>query len=104
MIAVDDEPVEVSGTCDLPVRRRWLQTMPDPGDHCRLLTQVFGAEVHGVRLVVIVLIAIFPVITNTLFGLQSADQLHHDLFTLNKASQLDPAAGSSSFPARCRRS
>ena len=36
---------------------------------------------------VIVLIAIFPVITNTLFGLQSADRLHHDLFTLNKASR-----------------
>jgi NitT/TauT family transport system permease protein len=51
-----------------------------------LLTQVFG-ERFTVRLVVIVLIAIFPVITNTLFGLQSADQLHHDLFTLNKASR-----------------
>jgi NitT/TauT family transport system permease protein len=51
-----------------------------------LLTQVFG-EKFMVRLVVIVLIAIFPVITNTLFGLQSADQLHHDLFTLNKASR-----------------
>lgn len=51
-----------------------------------LLTQVFG-EKFTVRLVVIVLIAIFPVITNTLFGLQSADRLHHDLFTLNKASR-----------------
>ncbi len=51
-----------------------------------LLTQVFG-EKFMVRLVVIVLIAIFPVITNTLFGLQSADRLHHDLFTLNKASR-----------------
>lgn len=51
-----------------------------------LLTQVFG-EKFTVRLVVIVLIAIFPVITNTLFGLQSADQLHHDLFTLNKANR-----------------
>jgi NitT/TauT family transport system permease protein len=51
-----------------------------------LLTQVFG-EKFMVRLVVIVLIAIFPVITNTLFGLQSADQLHHDLFTLNKANR-----------------
>jgi NitT/TauT family transport system permease protein len=51
-----------------------------------LLTQLFGEEL-GVRLVVTVLIAIFPVITNTLFGLQSTDQLHHDLFTLNKASR-----------------
>jgi NitT/TauT family transport system permease protein len=51
-----------------------------------LLSQLFGEEFR-VRLVVIVLIAVFPVITNTLFGLQSADQLHHDLFTLNKASR-----------------
>jgi NitT/TauT family transport system permease protein len=51
-----------------------------------VLTGVFGEKLL-VRLVVIVLIAIFPVITNTLFGLQSADQLHHDLFTLNKASR-----------------
>lgn len=51
-----------------------------------LLTQLFGEEL-AVRLVVVVLIAIFPVITNTLFGLQSADRLHHDLFTLNRASR-----------------
>lgn len=52
-----------------------------------LLTQLFGEE-FGVRLVVVVLIAIFPVITNTLFGLQSADRLHHDLFTLNRTSRM----------------
>lgn len=52
-----------------------------------LLTELFG-ERFGVRLVVVVLIAIFPVITNTLFGLQSADRLHHDLFTLNGTSRL----------------
>ncbi len=51
-----------------------------------LLTQLFGAE-FKVRLVVVVLIAIFPIITNTLFGLQSTDRLHHDLFTLNHASR-----------------
>ncbi len=51
-----------------------------------LLTQLFGYEM-GVRLVVIVLIAIFPIITNTLFGLQSTDRLHHDLFTLNNVSR-----------------
>lgn len=51
-----------------------------------LLTQLFGQD-FGVRLVVVVLIAIFPVITNTLFGLQSADRLHHDLFTLNRSSR-----------------
>jgi len=51
-----------------------------------LLTQLFGYEL-GPRLVVIVLIAIFPIITNTLFGLQSTDRLHHDLFTLNHVSR-----------------
>jgi NitT/TauT family transport system permease protein len=51
-----------------------------------LLTQLFGEEL-GVRLVVTVLIAIFPVVTNTLFGLQSTDRLHHDLFTLNNVSR-----------------
>jgi len=39
------------------------------------------------RVIVTVLIAIFPVITNTLFGLQSADRQHHDLFTLNRVSR-----------------
>lgn len=52
-----------------------------------LLTNLFGEEM-GVRLVVTVLIAIFPIITNTLFGLQSTEQMHHDLFTLNHVSRL----------------
>jgi NitT/TauT family transport system permease protein len=51
-----------------------------------LLTQLFGEQL-GVRLVVVVLIATFPIITNTLFGLQSTDRLHHDLFTLNHVSR-----------------
>ena len=51
-----------------------------------LLTQLFGDEI-GVRLVVVVLIAIFPVVTNTLFGLQSTDRMHHDLFSLNDVSR-----------------
>jgi NitT/TauT family transport system permease protein len=38
------------------------------------------------RIVVCVLIALFPLIANTLFGLQSVDRAHHDLFTLQKAS------------------
>jgi NitT/TauT family transport system permease protein len=49
-----------------------------------LLTELFGEEL-GVRLVVTVLVAIFPVITNMLFGLQSTDRALHDLFTLNQA-------------------
>ena len=51
-----------------------------------LLTQVFGDRL-GVRLAVVFLIAVFPIITNTLFGLQSTDRLHHDLFTLNGVSR-----------------
>ncbi len=39
------------------------------------------------RVVVCVLIALFPIVTNTLFGLQSADQSLHDLFTLHRASR-----------------
>lgn len=41
------------------------------------------------RVVVCVLIALFPLIANTLFGLQSVDRAHHDLFTLQKASRWD---------------
>jgi len=51
-----------------------------------LLTELFGEEL-GVRLVVTILVAIFPVITNMLFGLQSTDRALHDLFTLNQASR-----------------
>ncbi|HET6316368.1 MAG TPA: ABC transporter permease [Chloroflexota bacterium] len=39
------------------------------------------------RVLVCVLIALFPIITNTLFGLKSTDEAHHDLFTLHRASR-----------------
>jgi NitT/TauT family transport system permease protein len=39
------------------------------------------------RVVVCVLISLFPIIVNTLFGLQSADRGMHDLFTLEHASR-----------------
>ena len=39
------------------------------------------------RVLVVVLIALFPVITNTLFGLLSVDQSHHDLFSLHRVSR-----------------
>jgi NitT/TauT family transport system permease protein len=39
------------------------------------------------RVIVCVIIALFPMISNTLFGLQSADAAAHDLFTLNKATR-----------------
>lgn len=40
------------------------------------------------RVLVCTLIAMFPIITNTLFGLKSAAREHHDLFTLNNATRL----------------
>lgn len=40
------------------------------------------------RVVVCVLIAVFPIMVNTLFGLLSADQGMHDLFTLHKANRV----------------
>jgi NitT/TauT family transport system permease protein len=39
------------------------------------------------RVLVCVLISLFPIITNTLFGLKSTDQAHHDLFTLHAANR-----------------
>ena len=40
------------------------------------------------RVLVCVIIALFPIVVNTLFGLLSADQGMHDLFTLHKASRM----------------
>jgi NitT/TauT family transport system permease protein len=51
-----------------------------------IITIWFGFGMKS-RLIATVLIAIFPVITNTLFGLQSADRQHHDLFTLNRVTR-----------------
>jgi NitT/TauT family transport system permease protein len=39
------------------------------------------------RVLVCIIIALFPIIANTLFGLQSVDQDHHDLFTLHGAGR-----------------
>jgi NitT/TauT family transport system permease protein len=39
------------------------------------------------RVIVCVLISLFPIVTNTLFGLKSADRDLHDLFTLHNASR-----------------
>jgi NitT/TauT family transport system permease protein len=40
------------------------------------------------RVLVVVLFAVFPIIANTLFGLRSVEQDHHDLFTLHSAGRL----------------
>jgi NitT/TauT family transport system permease protein len=39
------------------------------------------------RVLVCVLIALFPIVTNTLFGLKSAAREYHELFTLNEATR-----------------
>jgi NitT/TauT family transport system permease protein len=39
------------------------------------------------RIVICVIISIFPIIANTLFGLKSASAAQHDLFTLQQASR-----------------
>jgi NitT/TauT family transport system permease protein len=39
------------------------------------------------RIIVVVIIAFFPIVSNTLFGLQSAERSMHDLFTLHKAGR-----------------
>jgi len=54
------------------------------------LTPLIRALIEGVtaqRLFVVVLISIFPIVSNTLFGLLSADPAQHDLFTLQGATR-----------------
>jgi NitT/TauT family transport system permease protein len=46
----------------------------------------FGFGLNA-RVLVCVLIALFPIISNTLFGLQSAEKALHDLFRLRKAGR-----------------
>lgn len=62
-----------------------LQTIP-----ILALTPLIGIWMgYGLpaRIVVAVIIAVFPMISNTLFGLQSATPAAHDLFTLQKATK-----------------
>lgn len=49
-----------------------------------LIYTVFGGGV-GSRLFVCVMISLFPIVTNTLFGLTTVDPAQHDLFTLRSA-------------------
>ena len=54
------------------------------------LTPLIRALIDGnqkQRLLIVVLIAIFPIVSNTLFGLLSADKSQHELFTLQGASK-----------------
>lgn len=47
---------------------------------------LFGGGMAS-RIYVCVMISIFPIVTNTLFGLMSADPAQHDLFTLRGSSR-----------------
>jgi len=51
-----------------------------------LLGYWFGFDFQS-RVVVCVLVSLFPLITNTLYGLKSVDRAHHDLFTLMGATR-----------------
>jgi NitT/TauT family transport system permease protein len=51
-----------------------------------LLASVFGGGLAP-RFFVCFMISFFPIVTNTLFGLNSAEVGQHDLFTLRKASR-----------------
>jgi NitT/TauT family transport system permease protein len=48
---------------------------------------LFVKEGFRSRIIVCVIIALFPIISNTFFGLLSADATHHDLFTVHDASR-----------------
>jgi ABC-type nitrate/sulfonate/bicarbonate transport system, permease component len=52
-----------------------------------LIAVWFGYDFQA-RVVVCVLIALFPIITNTLWGLLTVDSNLHDLFTLHKAGRV----------------
>jgi NitT/TauT family transport system permease protein len=47
----------------------------------------FGTGAES-RVIICVIIALFPIIVNTLFGLQSAERGTHDLFTLHHANRI----------------
>jgi NitT/TauT family transport system permease protein len=51
-----------------------------------IIAAIFGAGINA-RILVCVIISIFPIVSNTLFGLLSADRGQHDLFTLHGASR-----------------
>ncbi len=51
-----------------------------------IIGNIFGFG-FGSRILVCVIISIFPIVSNTLFGLLSADASQHDLFTLKGVSR-----------------
>ena len=76
--------------------RRWLERATWPflvavqSAPILALTPLIRALIDGTqtqRLLVVVLISIFPIVSNTLFGLLSAEKSQHELFTLQGASR-----------------
>ena len=51
-----------------------------------LIGSVFGGG-FGSRIFVCVMISIFPIVTNTLFGLMSAEKAQHELFSLRRVGR-----------------
>jgi len=51
-----------------------------------IIASVFGFG-FSARILVCVIISLFPIVNNTLFGLLSADRLQHDMFTLHGAGR-----------------
>jgi NitT/TauT family transport system permease protein len=51
-----------------------------------IIGSIFGFG-FSARILVCVIISIFPIVSNTLFGLLSAERSQHDLFTLHHASR-----------------
>ena len=76
--------------------RRWLERATWPflvavqSAPILALTPLIRALIDGTqtqRLLVVVLISIFPIVSNTLFGLLSAEKTQHELFALQGASR-----------------
>lgn len=75
--------------------RRWLERATWPylvaiqSAPILALTPLIQGLIDGAfrqRVLIVILIAIFPIVSNTLFGLLSADRSQHELFTLQGAS------------------
>ena len=81
----------------LMATRRWMERATWPylvalqSAPILAMTPLIRALIDGIqlqRILVVVLIAFFPIVNNTLFGLLSIDASQHELFTLHGASKL----------------
>ena len=84
------------GLAVLMSSRRWLERATWPylvavqSAPILALTPLIRALIDGTqrqRVLVVVLISVFPIVSNTLFGLLSAEKSQHELFTLQGASR-----------------